>query len=38
MDPKIFNPLSTASENPWSLYFDDIKLKESIRNDVQRTY
>jgi TBC1 domain family protein 5 len=38
MDPSIFNPLSQASENPWNEFYQDNELKQTIRNDVDRTF
>jgi TBC1 domain family member 5 len=39
LDPNIFNPLATdIPNNPWSNFFDDNKLKNEIKLDIDRTY
>eukprot|EP01134_Creolimax_fragrantissima_P007133 CFRG7133T1 len=37
-DLNINNPLSTAKENPWVIYYQDEDLKAEIEMDVSRTY
>lgn len=34
----IFNPLSQSNENPWNDFYQNNELKQTIRNDVDRTY
>ncbi|OMJ83986.1 hypothetical protein SteCoe_14972 [Stentor coeruleus] len=38
LDPLIFNPLSSSTENPWNNFHVDNELKTKIRNDVERTF
>ncbi|CAG9322570.1 unnamed protein product [Blepharisma stoltei] len=38
LDPLIFNPLSSATENPWNNFHVDNELKGIIRQDVDRTF
>ena len=37
LDPLIYNPLSQSSENPWNSFYMDNDLKQTIRNDIDRT-
>jgi hypothetical protein len=37
-DPNINNPLSLDKTSPWSVYFEDEKLKKMIVQDIDRTY
>jgi len=37
LDPQVFNPLSHSTENPWNSFYQDNELKQTIRNDLDRT-
>jgi hypothetical protein len=37
-DLRFNNPLSTAKDSPWSQYFLDNEIANSIRLDLERTY
>jgi len=37
-DPNINNPLSLDASSPWSVFFEDEKLKKMIVQDIDRTY
>jgi hypothetical protein len=37
-DPNINNPLSLDITSPWSVFFEDEKLKKMIIQDIDRTY
>lgn len=37
LDPQVFNPLSQSTENPWNSFYQDNELKQTIRNDLDRT-
>lgn len=38
LDPQVFNPLSQSNENPWNSFYQDNELKQTIRNDIDRTF
>lgn len=37
-DLAVFNPLSTASDSPWAMYFRNKELEKSIMQDIARTH
>ncbi|GAA5890399.1 hypothetical protein JCM5296_002811 [Sporobolomyces johnsonii] len=38
VDVKVNNPLGLDEDNPWQTWFQDLELRRTIRQDVQRTF
>lgn len=37
-DLKLFNPLSTEEDSPWTAFWENEALQKTIRQDLQRTH
>ncbi|KAK4058404.1 hypothetical protein OIO90_000562 [Microbotryomycetes sp. JL221] len=38
LNVQVNNPLGLDDDNPWSTWFEDLELRRTIRQDVQRTF